>query len=202
MTGLKIQAQNSNEKTFLNYHTSTKIYVGKDLWLSTPILCSEQGWLQSQAGWLKTLSVKSKIQEENMIPHHNLFTAEAVIFESKLVINNFLYCYFTSCQEAVPLCLISEFVHDWIWEVLFEQFWWFLTPVQVARLFVQHEASSRNVRASKFCTPDTFKLAIIGSLVYVKRWKSTSSTVIHLSMPTWCCCGKTSKPRKNYQGTC
>lgn len=52
------------------------------------------------------------MQEESIIPHHNLFTADAIIFESKLVINNFLYCYFTSCQEAVPLYLIGEFVYD------------------------------------------------------------------------------------------
>lgn len=30
------------------------------------------------------------MQEEN-IPHHSLFTADAIIFESKLEINNFLY---------------------------------------------------------------------------------------------------------------
>lgn len=47
-----------------------------------------------------------------MTPHHHLFKAEAIILESKIEINNFLYCYFTSCQEVVLQCPVTEFVHD------------------------------------------------------------------------------------------
>jgi len=57
-----------------------------------------------------------------MTPHHHLFKADAIICESKIEINNFLYCYFTSFQEAMLLCLVTEFVSDRISEVLVGQF--------------------------------------------------------------------------------
>lgn len=56
------------------------------------------------------LSIKSKMQEDNMTRHHHLFKDDAITPKSKIEINNFLLCYFTSCQEAMLLCPVTEFV--------------------------------------------------------------------------------------------